>query len=218
MVYISLLLSSSLLRPSNSSTVIQEAKKRRDAGLALIGYFYFDFRNTAKQDVRGLLTSLLAQFSAKSDHCYHILSELYSTHDAGSQQPSNATLAECLKKILKLPGLPGIYIIVDALDECPNTSGVPTARETVLELLEDLVSLEHPNLHICITSRPEMDIRTILEPLASFHISLHNEIGQKNDIRDYISTFVHSDRRMRRWRAEDKQLVIDILSTKVNGM
>jgi hypothetical protein len=218
MVSVALLLLSSLLRSSNSSTVIQEAEQRRDAGLALIGYYYLDFKDTAKQDVHGLLTSLLAQFSARSDDCYHILSELYSTHDAGSRQPSNATLADCLKKIVKFPGLPAIYIIVDALDECPNTSGVPTAREKVLELLEDLVSLKLRNLHICVTSRPEADIRSILEPLASLHVSLHDEMGQKDDIRAYIINFVHSDRRMRSWRAEDKQLVINMLSTKVNGM
>jgi hypothetical protein len=218
MVSVSLLLLSSLLRISNSSTVIQEAKERCNAGLALIAYFYFDFRDITKQDIRGLLTSLLAQFSAKSDRCYHILSELYSTHDAGSHQPSNATLTESLKKILKLPGLPAVYIIVDALDECPNTSGFPTAREKVLELLEDLASLKLLNLRICLTSRPEVDIRAVLEPVASLHLSLHNEIGQKDDIRNYVSTVVHSDRRMRRWRAEDKQLVIDTLSVKANGM
>jgi NACHT domain len=206
------------LRFPISSTVIQEAKERRDAGLALMGYFYFDFKDTAKQDVRGLLASLLAQFSAKSDHCYHILFELYSTHDAGSQQPSNATLAECLKKILNLPGLPPVYIIVDALDECPNTSGFPTAREKVLELLEDLVTLKLPNLRICVTSRPEVDIQSVLEPLSPLSFSLHDKIGHKNDICHYVRTVVHSDRRMRRWRVEDKQLVIDTLSTKANGM
>jgi hypothetical protein len=206
------------LKLSTSSTVIQEVKEKRDAGLALMGYFYFDFKDTAKQDVRGLLTSLLAQFSAKSDRCYHILSELYSTHDAGSQQPSDATLTECLKKILKLPGLPTIYIIVDAVDECPNTSGFPTAREKVLRLLKDLVTLEVPNLRICATSRPEFDIRTVLEPLSSLHLSLHHEIGQKDDIRHYVSSVVLSDGRMARWRVEDKQLVIDTLSAKASGM
>ena len=51
-------------------------------------------------------------------------------------------------------------IIVDAIDECPNTSGFPTAREEVLDLLEDLVGLGLPKLRICVTSRPEIDIRT----------------------------------------------------------
>ena len=52
-----------------------------------MAYFYFDFRETTKQDIRGLLTSLVGQFCATSDPCYDILSDLYSRHDAGSQQP-----------------------------------------------------------------------------------------------------------------------------------
>ena len=181
-------------------------------------YFYCDFRDTGKQDVRGLLSSLVAQLCAKSDSCYNILSNLYSAHDVGSQQPDDEELAECLKKMLKLPEQPTMYIIVDGLDECPNTSGLPTAREKVLDLLEDLVSLKLQNLRICVTSRPEIDIKIVLEPLTSFRISLHDESGQKSDIRDYVSSVVHSDRKMRRWRAEDKQLVIDTLCAKVNGM
>lgn len=184
-----------------------------------MGYYYFDFRDKTKQDVRGLLSSLLAQFCAKSDSCYDILSELYSRNDAGSQQPSNHSLTECLKKMLQLPRQPVIYIIVDALDECPISSGFPNiAREKVLDLLEELLELKVPNLRICVTSRPEVDIRDVLEPLTSHHLSLHDETGQKNDILDYISSVVQTDRKMRRWRSEDKQLVIDMLSAKADGM
>jgi hypothetical protein len=110
------------------------------------------------------------------------------------------------------------YIIMDAIDECPNTSEFPTAREEVLELLEDLVGLGVPNLRICVTSRPEIDIRTVLEPLTSLHVSLHDQSGQKQDILDYIKNIIHSDRRMKRWRPEDRQLVIDALSAKADGM
>jgi hypothetical protein len=183
-----------------------------------MGYYYFDFKDIAKQGIRGLLTSILAQLCAKSDPCYQILSNLYSENNAGSQQPENHALTDCLKEILGLPQQPMTYIILDALDECPNTSGFPTAREEVLDFLEELVGLDLPNLRICVTSRPEIDIQTILEPLTSLQISLHDEGGQKQDILDYIRTIVHSDRKMRRWRAEDKQLVIDTLSAKADGM
>ena len=189
-----------------------------DRGLALMGYYYFDFKDIAKQGIRGLLTSILAQLCAKSDPCYQILSNLYSENNAGSQQPENHALTDCLKEILGLPQQPMTYIILDALDECPNTSGFPTAREEVLDFLEELVGLDLPNLRICVTSRPEIDIQTILEPLTSLQISLHDEGGQMKDILDYIRTVVHSDRKMRRWRLEDKQLVIDTLSAKADGM
>jgi hypothetical protein len=119
----------------------------------------------------------------------------------------------------QLPQQPTIYIIVDALDECPNTSGFPkTAREKVLEFLEDLVELNFPNLRICVTSRPEIDIHDVLEPLASHHMSLHDEGGQQKDIIDYVRAFVLNDQRMRKWRLDDRQLVIDTLSTKADGM
>ena len=183
-----------------------------------MGYYYFDFKDIAKQSIRGLLASLLSQFCVTSDPCYQILSDIYSENHEGSQQPDNETLIESLNKILRLPDAPMRCIIMDAIDECPNTSGFPTPREEVLDFLEDLVSLGLPNLRICVISRPEIDIRTVLEPLTSLHMSLHDQSGQKQDILDYIRNVVHSDRRMGRWRPEDKQMVIETLSEKADGM
>jgi hypothetical protein len=111
-----------------------------------------------------------------------------------------------------------IYLIVDALDECPNNSGLPTPREEVLDLVKDLIDMHLPNLYICVTSRPEIDIRTILEPLTSLRVSLHNQTGQKKDIVDYVTSVVSSDMKMRRWREEDRKLVIDTLSERADGM
>ncbi len=111
-----------------------------------------------------------------------------------------------------------IYLIVDALDESPNDSGIPSSREKVLKLVKELVDLHHPNLHLCITSRTEFDIRTTLEPLATQQLSLHDESGQKQDINDYVTFVVHSDRRMKRWRDDDKDAVIENLTEKADGM
>jgi hypothetical protein len=120
--------------------------------------------------------------------------------------------------MLSLPGQAPIYIIIDGLDECPNFSGTPSAREEVLELIETLVELKLPNVHLCVASRPEVDIRVVLEPLTSVRISLHDENGQKEDIIKYIKFVVRSDRNMRRWREEDQNLVIDTLSQNADGM
>jgi hypothetical protein len=200
------------------SSIIQEIKMKCNRGLALMGYYYFDFKDIAKQGIRGLLTSLLAQFCVKSDSCYKILSALYAENHAGSQQPDIYALTECLKEMLRLPQQPTMYIIVDAIDECPNTSAIPTAREEVLNFVEDLVGLKLSNLRVCVASRPETDIRTVIGPLTSVNVSLHDQVGQTQAIFDYISAFVHKDRTMRRWRQEDKQLVIDTLSAKAAGM
>ena len=185
-----------------------------------MAYFYFDFRDANKQGLRDLITSLLNQLSVSSGHRCDILSDLYSAHDEGKNQPSDVILTDCLKKMLTSPHQRPTYLIIDALDEAPNTSGIPSPRERVLQLLKELVTLSLPNLHICVTSRPEFDIRNVLQPLTSRQVSLHDQSGQKKDIADYVRSIVYSDSEqiMRRWKKEDKELVIKTLSERADGM
>ena len=201
-----------------SSAIIQDIERMHAAGLATMAYYYFDFRDVKKQDCYGLLSSLVSQLSSDSNACYNILFKLYTDNIRGTRKPDIDALKECLTEMLNLAGQGPIYIIVDALDECPNLSGTPSAREEVLELIGELVNLELPNVHLCVASRPEMDIRVILDPLTTLKISLHDEIGQKEDIVKYIKSVVYSDRNMQRWNEDDKQLVVDTLSDKADGM
>lgn len=192
----------------------------RAAGLATMAYYYFDFRDVKKQDRYGFLSSLLSQLSAKSDSCSDVLSQLYSNHACGTGKPTTSTLTKRIADMLNLPGQGPICIIVNALDECPDVSGTPSPREEVLELLEMLVGLNLSNLHLCVSSSPEFDIRNALEILEPLQISLHNEAGQKDDIIRYIKSVVHSDKKMRGWRDKDKKLVVDseVLSEKSDDM
>ena len=188
------------------------------AGAAMVAYYYFDFRDVKKQDCYGLLSSLISQLSAQSGSCYNILSRLYSDNGCGTRVLDIGALKKCMKDMLGLPGQGPIYIIVDALDECPNSLGIPTAREEVLKLLSELGRLDLPNLHLCVASRPEIDIRDVLEPLTFQIVSLHEQSGHAKDIADYIASVVISDSRMRRWRMEDRELVIAVLSQRADGM
>ena len=190
----------------------------RNAGKASMAYFYFDFRDIDKQKLHNLLPSLLIQLSARSDTCCDILSRLYSLHDRGVQKPSDRAMIECLKEMLTLESQGPTYIIMDALDECPITTTIPSPREEVLEFLDEIVGLHLPNVHICVTSRPEHDIQAVLKHLTPRAVSLHDESGQQQDIANYVAFFVHSDRNVRRWRDDDKDLVIKILSEKAYGM
>ena len=191
-----------------------------ETGSAVIAYFYFDFKDLKKQNRRDLLLSLVSQLSTCSSPCCAILHRVYEAHDKGTRQPSDDTLKECLKQMLTLPGQCPIFIVLDALDECPVSSGLPPPRTEVLQFVEELVELRLPRLYICVTSRPEVDIRAVLEPLAFRSISLHGESGQKADITDYIRSVVNSSpsTAMRRWRADDKNLVIETLTERADGM
>ena len=205
-----------------SSTVIEDIKSLCKATRASMVYFYFDFRNANKQSLCDLLATLLTQLSTRSNPRCNLLflSELYSIHERGKVQPSDNVPTKCLKDMLTVPSQHPIYLIMDALDESPITSGIPSARERVVQLLKELVDLGLPNFHICATSRPEIDIQNAIEPLTSLQVSLHHQIGQKEDIAEYVRSIVYSnlDTNMKRWNKEDKELVIKTLAERADGM
>jgi hypothetical protein len=203
-----------------SSSVIQDIMAICEAGSAIMAYFYFDFRDLNKQSCHDLLLSLVSQLSTCSSPCCDILHRVYGTHENGTRQPTDDTLTECLKEMLRLPGQGPIFIILDALDECPDSSEFPSPRDEVLQLVKELVDLRLEELRICATSRPEVDIRAVLEPLAFCSVSLHDESGQKTDIVDYVRNVVNlsPSMAMRRWRDDDKTLVIETLAERANGL
>jgi hypothetical protein len=181
-----------------------------------MAYFYFDFRDIQKQNCRNLVSSLI-QLSARSPPCYDIISSLYLRHDKGRQEPNANVLIECLKEMLRILHHYPTYIILDALDECPISPGIPP-REQVLTLVKEFVVL--PNLRLCVTSRPEVDIRAALEPLGPHRVSLHEQSGQMKDIVDYVNSVIYSDAdtNMKKWRDDVKKSVVETLSEQAYGM
>ena len=190
----------------------------RKRGLASLAFFYCDFRDVNKKNLRGLLSSIPLQLCDHSDSYSTILSKFYSAHGDGSREPSDDELVGSLEDMLRYPGQAPTYIIIDGLDECPDTFGMPSPWEKVLVFLERLVDLHTQNLHVCITSRPEVDIQTTLNRLPFRAVSLHDNRGQRQDIVNYIRSIVYTDAKMERWRPEDKELVIDVLTNKADGM
>jgi hypothetical protein len=84
--------------------------------------------------------------------------------------------------------------------------------------LEELIESQISNLRICVTSRPETDIKDVLDSLITPRVSLHDQSGQKRDIEEYIKSVINTHPKNRRWKAEHKQLVIDVLTEKADGM
>ena len=205
---------------SRSSAIIQDIQTSCKSGLGSIAYFYFDFRDLDKQNCRNLLPSLLVQLAAQSSPRCDVLHRLYLEHEEGNQKPTEAALTQCLKDMLAIPNQPPIYIILDVVDECPNSYGIPSPREQVLTLVEKLMDIRLPYLHICVTSRPEIDIRANLGRLALHSVSLHDQSGQREDIVNYVNCVIYSESEtmMKRWRAEDKKMVAESLSEKADGM
>ena len=200
---------------SVSSAIIEDVKKNSTKEKsALVAYYYFDFKDASKRHLRGLLASILFQLSSNSGRCRDVLHQLYKTCREGSARPSDADLAKCLKSMVRLSEEHQVFIIIDAFDECPSSTGTPSAREEVLGFVTDLVGSKQSNLFVCVTSRLEQDIQTTLDPLTPRRVSLQDERGQRDDIKCYVNSVVD---KMKKWRKEDKELVINTLTERVSA-
>jgi hypothetical protein len=195
-----------LTQSSSSSSIVKHVTALRSAGLAYIGYFFFDFRDESKQSCNSLLHSLLYQLSTQSGHFSDQLSHLHSLYEDGKQPPSDRTLTRCLKSMLSLSAH-CVYLIIDGVDECPDTQ--------VLNLIEELVGHRLSNLRICATSRPDVGA---LKHLTTLSVSLHKQRGHKQEITNHIYSAVYSDPKMGIWSEKDKRLVVETVSKKADGV
>jgi hypothetical protein len=184
---------------------------------ACVVYFYFDFRDQAKQSMRGLVSSLLAQLAARSKPYRDMLSRLHSKYAGTGWRCGEYSLRKCLKDMLALPRQPPVYIILDALDECP-VSGMPSPRENVLELIKELVDMQLHHLRICATSRPEVCINANLESPVFRHVWLDTRREHTNDIATYIRSTFESNLMVEYWDDDVRELIIDTLINRNNGM
>ena len=148
---------------------------------------------------------------------------LYTKCRNGSDAPSEAELTQLLNRFLAdLQAQFSIYIVIDGVDNCMETESAESPRKKVLKFLEDLVRSRPSKLKICITSffKEGMPVDKSLRPLAAGSSSrlvvLHDQEGQKEDIRNCISAFVR--RRMQTWPENDKDELIKTLSERAGGM
>jgi hypothetical protein len=94
-----------------------------------MAYFFLRLQGHRKA---ALFTSLVIQLSHQSNSFCDILVACYKTHKSGSQQPSDRTLTQCLVDMLRFSQQVPVYLIFDAIDECPNTIGISSSPPTIL--------------------------------------------------------------------------------------
>ena len=108
-----------------------------------------------------------------------------------------------------------VFIVVDALDECPEKN---EEREELLSSVEELHSWSKRELHLLVTSRRLSDIEAVLDPiLTTPAISIQNE--QINvDIQLHIKSELAAISKKRKWSDDLKAEVEDALVKGANGM
>jgi hypothetical protein len=193
-----------------SSTLIEDIIRHCTAEEdRILAYFYFDFKEAAKQTHTQLLRSLIKQLSTVSKPAYSALYDMYSQCLNGEQEAGSQALIKTLKTMIIQLSSP-TYMIIDALDEC-------TDRELLLDLMEEIHAWALDDLHIITTSRPEKEIKETLELLATNTVGLESALVEP-DIRSYIRHTLEEDKRLRKWSLEVKNEVEIALAEGAHGM
>src|ERR1700730_3562492 len=144
-----------------SSTVIEDVRALCEADpSSSLAYFYF----TDRSELEDLIRSVISQLSANATPA--ALAKLYDRYQQNRQHPPMKDLVASIPPILE--GFGHVYLIFDALDECPK-------RWELLRWLEGIISARLDGVHLLVTSRWEEDIRASLVPLIPDVIDIGSE-------------------------------------------
>lgn len=137
-----------------SSSVINHPKDRyKEDPKVVIAYFFFSFSDLKKQNVDGMLASLIKQLYASRPDTPQRVESLREYKKRG-ERPDTKTLEIALIAIVH--GFTAVFIVIDALDECPTLNG---EQKILLVSLSRIILMLPDNVHIFCTSRPEPYIK-----------------------------------------------------------
>lgn len=192
-----------------SSTVVEHIKTicNKDSQCQYI-FYYFDFSDSKKQEVAGLLRSLLAQLASRDLKTLKEIERLYNQNGCGKQQPDKKSLLSILLSVLRSPLR--TYLIIDALDECSQ-------RGEMLGMLSDIYQQCSEEVNVLVTSRKERDIELALDRLASSSIGIQQTVVDA-DIRIHLKTCLVEDAKLKRWPSAVKEEMEDALVRGAHGM
>jgi hypothetical protein len=198
-----------ILTRSRSSSIIDSLASNPDGSVA---YFYCSFRDTRKQCLMGILSSLVSQLATRSEPCLAILRDLRSKHPS-PLSPNEHLLGDCLTAMLRK--LPCITLVIDALDECPERS----RGGDILPFLRKLATLNISGLRVLVASRSEYNIRVYMDTHSTHSLDLGHVAERGDDLVRYIDREL-SDRRYGKWLANDelRSMARDVLIEKAGGM
>ncbi|KAJ4167534.1 hypothetical protein NW754_011351 [Fusarium falciforme] len=158
-----------------SSIVVEELMKQfQDDTSVCVAYIYFNYQQQENQTIDQVFGSLLRQLVAHQSNIPATVEELYKEH---TRQGSKLVFEEVCDLIHRLSSLYSrVFIIVDALDECPLRNG---RRNTILSEFMELQTALSANI-MC-TSRPIPEIEAWFSKAVSVEVR-----ASEHDVRKYL--------------------------------
>jgi hypothetical protein len=177
--------------------------------------FYFDFQEAKKQGMEPFIRSLIRQLLAVDEYIPQFLVTMYKQFRSKGQSPSLRDYESVLKRILE-GSKKETFIVLDALDEYPQSTSSSTRRE-VTKLLTALVKEHKSSLHLLVTSRDETDIRDAFEQV-SLHSVCLEAAKVDSDILKYVRSCLADDDRFSDSTQSLKDEIEQVVGRGAQGM
>jgi hypothetical protein len=186
-----------------SSLVIDHLRKANDHQGAGIAFLYCNYKKYREQRPVELLSALLRQLVQGLPSVPKLVQDLYENHTRTKSRPSLEEISATIRGVLG--SYPEVFIIIDALDECPDEH-----RDILLSRLK---TLQIPTVKLMITSRPNISISSEFENALVLPIKAHQE-----DIERFVQGQIPRLARSVSSRQDLRQLVISTIKDAADGM
>ncbi|KAH7196238.1 hypothetical protein BKA60DRAFT_625831 [Fusarium oxysporum] len=175
--------------------------------------FFFDFSDTMKQTVDGMLRSLVFQLYKLGIDSSKELNGLFQSHRDGRDQPATKTLLGCLRTMMRVPRK--IILVLDGLDES-------TTRVELLKWMKDVISTpELGHVRLVATGRPEAEFqREIPHLIGQNNCLLLDKDAINTDIRSYVMARLEKSPEFAKWASFPSVLehISNEIGDKPDGM
>jgi hypothetical protein len=176
-----------------------------------LAYFYFSFSDRRRQSVESFLRTIVRQLLQQRQSIPDGVRDIYK--EFKHTTPPVSVWIDVLKALMSLEG--DIFIIVDALDECPAHEG---EQKLLLQTLQCLKQTQNWKIRLLITSRKESQIEGTLSHLVTTPPLGIQTSRVDKDIRTHIRAQLQSHPNMCTWPKPIQEEVEQVLTGKSGGM
>jgi Cdc6-like AAA superfamily ATPase len=193
-----------------SSVVIQHLKAYTAQSTdAAVIYFFFNFNDSMKTKVENMIRSLILQLCAQSPAGRDKLIQFCTQHNSTQEDLSYLVLSKMLQNLLLLHAR--VFFVLDALDECAETS-------LLAKFLKSTIEGNASRVRVLTTSRNEDCLRALHGNLIGcVTVDFENEHA-RNDLRMFIQDTVTSDEELGSWSDDVQEEIRDALVSGADGM
>jgi NACHT domain len=178
--------------------------RKQEIGIAFI---YCNYKEKEDQTGVSLVASLLQQLVQRQPVIPSQIRSLYKQHNLKNTRPTLFEYSERLQ--MEIAACSRAFVIIDALDECDDTSG---ARH---DLISQLLRLP-ANTSLMVTSREVPSIQQKLDCFRRLEIR-----ASDTDVKTYLNGRIERADRLQRHVQADPTLqntIVDTIVKKVEGM